>query len=71
MYLKNLSKYELDKDLLSKINGAGYGKVVCNNGESFDAPAQSEDSVEQGGETWCRNRGGVAWSLYIGDLESQ
>ncbi|WP_103069981.1 hypothetical protein [Aquimarina sediminis] len=65
MYLKNFSKYKIDKELLSKINAGGHGLVICGNGESFSAPAESEDSVDRGGERWCRDRGGVIGSVYL------
>jgi len=69
MSLKSFAKHKIDKTSLSKINGGGYGTVRCKNGETFSANAASEDSVEQGGARWCRDRGGVEWSLYIGDLQ--
>ncbi|MGB3464435.1 MAG: hypothetical protein WBA74_04160 [Cyclobacteriaceae bacterium] len=69
MFLKNLKKYEIDKKLLSDINGGGYGSVVCNNGDQFDAPAESENSVTQGGKKYCEHRGGVNFTLYIGDVQ--
>lgn len=69
MLLENFKEYRIGKKLLSEINGSGYGSVTCNNGESFDAPAASEDSVETGGSRWCRDRGGVSSSMYVGDLQ--
>ena len=66
MSLKNLAKHKIDKKSLSKINGGGYGKVHCKNGESFSAPASSGGSVRRGGARWCRSRGGVSWSVYVG-----
>lgn len=65
MYLKNFSKYRIDKKLLSKINAGGHGLVICGNGESFSASAESEGSVERGGSRWCRDRGGVSATVYL------
>lgn len=66
MYLKNFSKYRIDKKLLSKINGSsGYGFVTCGNGESFDATAESESSVISGGDRWCKGKGGVSRYMFI------
>ena len=69
MILENFKKYRIDKKLLSKMNGAGYGSVTCNNGDTFDATASSADSVESGADVYCRHRGGVANSWYMGDAE--
>lgn len=65
MYLKNFSKYQIDRKSLSKINAAGYGLVICGNGDSFKASAESESSVETGGSRWCRDRGGVSATVYL------
>ena len=69
MFLKNLKKYEIDRKLLANINGAGYGTVICENGDRFDAPAESEESVVQGGEKYCQYRGGVSFTMYIGEVQ--
>ncbi|MFC5044393.1 hypothetical protein ACFSTE_14595 [Aquimarina hainanensis] len=50
---------------MSKINAAGYGLVICGNGDSFKASAESESSVETGGSRWCRDRGGVSATVYL------
>lgn len=60
----------IDKKSLSKINGGdGYGFVTCENGDSFQATAESEESVIVGGDRWCQGKGGVSTYDFIDNAD--
>ena len=65
MNLNKFEKYKLNKEALLEINAAGHGLVICANGESFSATADSEESVNTGGARWCRDRGGARLTVYL------
>ena len=64
MFLKELSKYKISKELLSEINGSGHGTVQCEDGTQFSAAAESMESVYRG-DRWCRDHGHGGAVAYI------
>ncbi|OJJ14371.1 hypothetical protein BKI52_43620 [marine bacterium AO1-C] len=67
MSLQNFAKHKINKESMSKITGGGTGTVVCGNGDSLTANAESVDSVARGGARFCRDRGGIAFASYTED----